>query len=75
MARSRIIDYHLMQLHDGNTLKRLDAIEQLRLLGAVEALETLRHLCEHDSEFTVRSAAQKAGRHLFGLLVGKKDAS
>lgn len=75
MARARIIDYHLIQLHDGNTLKRLDAIEQLRLLGAVEALEILRQLCEHDSEYSVRLAAQKAGRHLFGLLVRKQDAS
>jgi HEAT repeat protein len=75
MARSRIIDYHLMQLHDGNTLKRLDAIEQLRLLGAVEALDKLRQLCETDSDFSVRRAAQQAGRHLFGLLVSKKDAS
>lgn len=75
MARSRIIDYHLLQLNDGNTLKRLDAIEQLRLLGAVEVLEILRQLCERDSDYDVRLAAQKAGRYLFGVLVGKQDAS
>lgn len=67
MTRARLIDYHILQLREGKRAARLDSIQQLVLLEAVDALDALRLVVETDEDVDVRRAAQQAGRHLFFL--------
>ena len=69
MIRERLIEYHLLRIKEGSKAARLDSIEQLVLLEAVEALEALRSVVENDEEVEVRRAALEAGRRLFAALV------
>lgn len=71
MVRERLIEYHLLRIKQGNKAARLDSIEQLILLEAVEALDSLRVVVEQDEDVDVRRAAQQAGRHLFRLSLEK----
>lgn len=73
MIRQRLIDYHILRIRDGSKAARLDSIQQLILLEAVEALDALRVVVETDSDLEVRRAAQEAGRHLFRLSLQKSD--
>ncbi len=71
MIRERLIEYHLLRIKEGSKAARLDSIEQLVLLEAVEALEVLRSVVENDEEVEVRRAALEAGRRLFLLTLKK----
>ncbi len=73
MVRERLIEYHLLRIKQGNKAARLDSIEQLILLEAVEALDSLRVVVEQDEDLEVRRAAQQAGRHLFRLSLEKSS--
>lgn len=73
MVRQRIIEYHLSRLREGSKAARLDSIQQLMLLQAVEALDALRVIVETDDDTDVRRAAQEAGRHLFLLTLRKSN--
>jgi streptomycin 6-kinase len=73
MVRERLIEYHVLRIKQGNKAARLDSIEQLILLEAVEALDSLRLVVEQDEDVDVRRAAQQAGRHLFRLSLEKRS--
>ena len=64
-ATERMIAFHMARLADKNPQVRLKSIEELALLEAVEAFESLESLYRNDPEESVRLAAQKAGRVLF----------
>lgn len=66
-SRQRLIEYHLSRLHDKRASVRIDAIRELELLGAAEALEPLRTIFEQDEDADVRKAAQLAGRAIFRM--------
>lgn len=61
----RVVDYHINRLKDKRAEIRLDAIRELELLGAGEALEPLKDLFQNDDDMDVRKAAQQAGRAIF----------
>jgi HEAT repeat protein len=63
--RERIIEYHINRLKDKNPQVRLKAIEELRLLEAIEALDALREVYETDAHDDIRQSAKEAGRVLF----------
>lgn len=65
--RERIIEYHINRLKDKNADVRLKAIQELRLLKAIEALDALREVYETDINADVKRAAQLAGRALYNL--------
>ena len=50
MSKDRVVDYHIGRLQDRRESVRLDAIEQLRLLGAVDALEALEDVYHNDPD-------------------------
>jgi HEAT repeat protein len=62
---TRLIAYHLERLKNNLAQTRLDAINELRLLGDARALEALEHLYRTDPDEEVRKAAQNAGREIF----------
>lgn len=61
----RLIDYHIARLKDKRPEVRLEAIHQLVLLEAVDALGVLKQLYETDPDLEVKKAAQEAGRQIF----------
>lgn len=61
----RMINYHIARLRDKRPHIRLDAINELVLLNAFDAMDVLREVYENDSDVDVRKAAQAAGRTLF----------
>mgnify|MGYP005835767989 CR=1 FL=1 len=65
MMRQKLIDYHVSRLHEKQVSVRLDAIRELVLLDAFEALDALEELFQQDENYEVRLAAQQAGRRLF----------
>lgn len=64
-TRQRVIDYHIARLKHKSVEIRKEAIGQLVLLHATEALEALREVFEQDEDPDVRRAAQDAGRTLW----------
>jgi len=62
---ARLIAYHLERLKNNLMQTRLDAINELRLLGDPRALEALEQLYRSDPEEEVRKAAQAAGREIY----------
>jgi len=64
----RIIAYHIARLVDKSPTTRLEAIRELELLAAPEALEALQSVFENDSDKDVRKAAQDAGRAIYRKL-------
>ena len=62
---NRLVDYHIERLKNKSAEVRLKSIEELRLIGDPAALEALENVFRHDSEPTVRKAAQHAGREIF----------
>lgn len=74
MSRQRMIDYHMARLRDRRAEIRLEAIHELVLLEAVEALEALETVFKMDEDAAVREAAREAGRKLF-LLHKKQQKS
>ena len=71
----RLIGYHMGRLKDKNPAVRIKSIEELALLEAVDALETLEHIFRTDPDPAVRQTAQKAGRALFGIKQRSRDGS
>ncbi len=71
----RLIGYHMGRLKDKNPAVRIKSIEELALLEAVDALETLEHIFRTDPDPAVRQAAQEAGRALFGIKQRSRDGS
>jgi len=71
----RLIGYHMGRLKDKNPTVRIKSIEELALLEAVDALETLEHIFRTDPDPAVRQAAQEAGRALFGIKQRSRDGS
>lgn len=71
----RLIGYHMGRLKDKNPAVRIKSIEELALLEAVDALETLEHVFRTDPDPEVRQAAQEAGRALFGIKQRSRDGS
>jgi len=65
VARQRLVEYHLGRLKDKRAEVRIEAIQELLQLDAVEALETLQELYKTDTDADVKKAAQNAGRVLF----------
>ena len=55
----------MTRLKDKRPEVRLEAIQELALLEATEALEALREIYETDPEETIRRAAQESGRKIF----------
>lgn len=58
----QIVNYHIKRLQDKNPEVRLNAIEELRKLGDIEAMEPLQTVFNNDDDLEVRRAAQEAGR-------------
>ncbi len=65
MSQQRVIEYHIARLKDKQVKNRLDAIEQLALLNAEEALPILQEVYEKDQDEDVRKKAQQAGRSIY----------
>lgn len=72
VSRARLVDYHLERLKDAQPTVRLDAIKELLLLEAVEAMDVLQRVYREDDSEEVRRAAQSAGRELFKISVKNK---
>lgn len=64
-ATERMITYHLSRLKDKNPDVRIKSIQELVLLEAVAAYETMEELFRTDPDPAVRKAAQQAGLVLF----------
>lgn len=62
---AKLVAYHLERLKNNLVQTRLDAINELRLIGDPRALEALEALFRNDPEEEVRKAAQQAGREIF----------
>jgi HEAT repeat protein len=62
---ARLIAYHIERLRNKNRDTRLDAINELRLLGNPQALEPLEQVYRNDPDADVRKAAQAAGLEIF----------
>ncbi len=61
----KLVAYHISRLSDKDRDVRLKAIEELRLLGDMDALEALKDLYDNDDDTEVRKAAQEAGRDIY----------
>lgn len=75
MLKERLIEYHIERLKDKNRDTRLDAIRELILLEAEEALPALQTVFEKDDDEEVRKAAQQGGREIFKLQLNKKKSA
>jgi hypothetical protein len=73
--RVKLIEYHLVRLEEKAIETRLDAIQQLVHLEAVEVLDALKQVYETDSNSKVRRSAQLAGRELFLIKLKQKGTS
>jgi hypothetical protein len=62
---NRLIEYNLERLKKKQLEARLDAINELRLLGSSEALAALEQVYRNDPEPEARQAAQQAGLEIF----------
>lgn len=67
MSVKRMVDYHITRLKDKRDTIRLEAINELVLLEATEALEELENLYRNDINEDVRRAAKNAGKKLFAV--------
>lgn len=61
----QVLNYHIKRLGDKNPEARLQAIEELRKIGDLAALEPLQALYQNDDDMAVRRAAQAAGRAIW----------
>jgi hypothetical protein len=73
--RVKLIEYHLSRLEEKAVETRLDAIQQLVHLEAVEVLDMLKQIYETDSDPKVKRSAQLAGRELFLLQLKQEGTS
>lgn len=67
MSVKRMVEYHLSRLKDKRPNIRLEAIQELVLLDAIETLEMLEDVYRNDADEEVRRAAKDAGKKLFAL--------
>ncbi len=67
MSMKRMVEYHIGRLKDKRDDIRLEAIQELVLLDATEALSDLEQLYRTDTSLDVRRAAKDAGKKLFAL--------
>lgn len=74
MSKDRMVDYHINRLQDKRESVRLDAIEQLGLLKAVEALGDLETLYHNDPDDDVRRMAKTIGRELYDIKTKSPDS-
>jgi HEAT repeat protein len=65
MTVKRVVNYHIGRLKNKNRDVRLAAVQELRELGDVDALEPLQEVFKSDEDSEVRKAAQEAGRAIF----------
>ncbi len=65
MSVNRMVEYHMHRLNHKRADIRKDAIHQLVLLNAIEALEALQDVYHNDPDPEVREEARTAGRELF----------
>ncbi|MBN2303414.1 MAG: HEAT repeat domain-containing protein [Anaerolineae bacterium] len=66
-ATERMIAYHLSRLKDKRAEVRREAIQELALLKAVEAYDTLEDMFHNDPDEVVQKTAQRAGLLLYKL--------
>lgn len=64
-ANKRLVEYHIGRLKDKNPSARLAAIEELRKLNDIDALDPLQEVYKNDEDIDVRKAAQEAGRAIY----------
>lgn len=69
MSVKRMVEYHISRLKDKRDDIRLEAIAELILLDATEALPELETVYHNDTNADVRRAAKDAGKKLFALQV------
>jgi HEAT repeat protein len=62
---NKLIAYHLERLKSNRPDVRLDAIQELRLIGDPSVLSVLEQVYKTDAEPDVRAAAQAAGKDIF----------
>jgi len=67
LTRIKIVEYHMARLQDKQAATRLDAIKELLLLEATDALEILQKVYQEDEDEEVKRSAQNAGRELFKI--------
>lgn len=74
MSYKRMVEYHINRLQDKRDNIRVEAINELVLLDAVDALDELESIYRNDPNESVRRAAKDAGKKLFALqVVRSKD--
>jgi HEAT repeat protein len=61
----QLLNYHINRLRNKSRDVRLMAVEELKHLGDLAALEPLQDVFQHDDDPEVRKAAQEAGRVIF----------
>jgi len=67
MSVKRMVEYHITRLKDKREDIRLEAIQELVLLDATEALNELEDIYHNDPNEDVRRAAKDAGKKLFAV--------
>lgn len=77
MSVKRMVDYHIQRLNNKRDDIRLQAIQELIHLEAVEALAELENVYRNDPNDSIRRAAKNAGKTLFAhqLLTSQKESS
>ena len=65
MPVQRLVDYHVKRLKNKRDDIRLEAIQELIQLDAIEALADLEFVYRNDTNDTVRRAAKNAGKTLY----------
>lgn len=72
MSMKRMVEYHIGRLQDKRDDIRLEAIQELVLLDATEALAELEQIYHNDPNLDVRRAAKEAGKTLFALQIRRE---
>lgn len=67
MSAKRVVEYHITRLKHKRHDVRLEAIHELVLLDAIDALEELETVYTTDENKEVRRAAKNAGKKLYAL--------
>jgi hypothetical protein len=67
MSYKRMVEYHINRLQDKRDNIRIEAINELVLLDAVEALDILESIYRNDPNASIRRAAKDAGKKLFAV--------
>ncbi len=65
MVNRRLLEYNISRLQDKRRDIRLKSIEELRLLGDIDALPALEEIFRTDDDPEIRTAAQNAGKEIY----------